>query len=55
MVRHEFLAEIPSDLEFTRNFRFSKNGVNQIVDLLGAHLCHHDNRGDPLTPQQQVG
>ena len=52
-VRHNFMEEL-SDLEFQQNFRFTKDGMTQLVDLLEPHLIHHTGRGNPLTPLQQV-
>ena len=42
-----------TDFEFLRTFRFTKNGVNSITDLLAPHI-QNGNRGRPLTPLQQV-
>ena len=42
-----------TDFEFLRTFRFTKNGVDFLTDLLAPHI-QHGNRGRPLTPLQQV-
>ena len=51
--RPDFLVDV-SDWDFKKNFRFSKDGAVRLVELLGGHLTHEDNRGRPLTPVQQV-
>ena len=51
--RPDFLVDV-TDLDFKRNFRFSKDGAVRLVELLGGHLTHVDNQGMPLTPVQQV-
>ena len=51
--RPDFLVDV-TDLDFKRNFQFSKDGAVRLVELLGDHLTHEDNRGRPLTPVQQV-
>ena len=47
--RPDFLVDV-TDCDFIRNFRFSKDGAVRLVELLGGHLTHVDNRGRPLTP-----
>ena len=43
-----------TDFQFLRTFRFTKNGLNSLVEVIGPHIQFHSNRGRPLTPQQQV-
>ena len=43
-----------SDPEFKRHFRFSKQSVERIADMLGEDLEFDTNRGEPLSPVQQV-
>ena len=45
--------EVLTDAEFKRHFRFSKNTVVDIVNMLEPDLVQ-DPRGEPLTPTQQV-
>jgi len=51
--RADHVFEMP-DAEFKRTFRFDKASVAFIVDLLRDQLHHVNNRGRPLTPEQQV-
>ena len=53
VIRPDF-ANSMSDIQFHRNFRFTKEGVNNLIDRVGHHLQFRDNRGSPLTPMQQV-
>ena len=43
-----------SDPEFKRHFRFSKQSVERIAEMLGEDLEFDTNRGEPLSPVQQV-
>jgi len=43
-----------SDPEFKRHFRFNKQTVERIADMLEEDLKFDTNRGDPLSPVQQV-
>ena len=49
----DFMEEI-TDFEFKRTFRFTKDGVESLVGLLAPYIGYVDNRGQPLTPLQQV-
>ena len=51
--RPDFAAEL-SEHEFHSNFRFSTDGVEFLLDRIGGYLQSQNNRGSPLTPQQQV-
>ena len=42
------------DSEFKRHFRFSKESVGRITDLLEEDLVFESNRGLPVPPVQQV-
>ena len=42
------------DREFKARYRFSKDGVSRLVDILRPHLKHRDNRGSPFSPEQIV-
>jgi hypothetical protein len=43
-----------SDAEFRTHFRFSKDQVAELVQMLLPHLRHETERGNPLTPVQQL-
>jgi hypothetical protein len=43
-----------SDNEFRRHFRFTKDQVGQLVVMLSPDLAHESDRGNPLTPLQQL-
>lgn len=43
-----------SDYEFKCHFRFSKNSVQQLVDILEPDLIYDSNRGRPLSPVLKV-
>ena len=43
-----------SDAEFKRNFRFDKENVQRLTELLHDELARPTRRGRPLTPSQQV-
>ena len=42
------------DREFKARFRFSKNGVTRLTDLLKESLMHKSNQGVPFNPVQVV-
>ena len=52
-VRPDF-ANSMSEIEFHRNFRFSKEGVDNLLNRVGDHLQFQDNRETPMTPMLQV-
>jgi len=37
-----------------KNFRFSYENIDEIVDILRPDLEHENLRGNPMTPEQQV-
>jgi hypothetical protein len=43
-----------SDAEFRTHFRFTKDQVGQLVQMLLPYLQHESDRGNPLTPVQQL-
>jgi hypothetical protein len=43
-----------SNREFRRHFRFTKAQVGQLVVMLMPNLRHETDRGNPLTPVQQI-
>ena len=43
-----------SDAEFRRHFRFTKDQVGELVQMLLPVLTHVTERGHPLTPVQQL-
>jgi hypothetical protein len=43
-----------SDAEFRRHFRFAKDQVGELVQMLLPVLTHVTERGNPLTPVQQL-
>lgn len=43
-----------TDVEFKKRFRFSKESVGHIVDLIKGDIEYLDTRGSPLSPRQQV-
>jgi hypothetical protein len=47
-------TEVLSDAEFKRHFRFDKQSVRDIANMLHNDLAQPNNRGRPLTPLQQV-
>jgi hypothetical protein len=42
------------DVEFRQHFRFTKDQVGQLVGMLQHNLRHETERGNPLTPLQQL-
>ena len=46
--------ETMSDFEFRKHFRFSKDNVGHITDMLGDELSFDTNRGLPIAPILQV-
>ena len=42
------------DREFRVRFRFSKDGVRQLTEIIRPGLEHGNNRGLPFTPEQVV-
>ena len=42
------------DREFKGRYRFSKDGVRRLTDLLRPGLIHKDEKGCPFTPEQIV-
>jgi hypothetical protein len=42
------------DQEFHRNFRFTKQNLLKVVDLIKEDIAFASARGSPLTPIQQV-
>ena len=47
--RPDFLVDV-TDLDFKRNFRFSKDGAVCLVELLGGLLTHEDNQWQAPDP-----
>jgi hypothetical protein len=47
-------TEVLSDFEFKRHFRFDKETVRRLAEMLHDDLSKPDNRGRPLTPIQQI-
>jgi hypothetical protein len=47
-------TEVLSDTEFKRHFRFDKQSVKVIAEMLHEDLAQPNNRGRPLSPLQQV-
>ncbi len=43
-----------SDAEFRRHFRFTKDQVGELVQMLLPVLTHVTERGNTLTPVQQL-
>jgi hypothetical protein len=43
-----------SDREFRRHFRFDKERVGRLADIIQNHLEFESDRGTPLTPIQQL-
>ena len=43
-----------SEREFKSHFRFSKDTVSKLVDLMRPDLEHETNRGLPLSPELKV-
>ena len=43
-----------SDVEFRKNFRFSKEHAGQILQMVLPNLSHASDKGHPLTPMQQL-
>ena len=43
-----------NDAEFRRNFRLEKQTLLSLVDILRVDLERPNNRGSPLSPEQQV-
>ena len=46
--------ESMSDQEFLRQFRFSKDGVTHLTDVLQDHLITNNNIANRITPLHQV-
>jgi hypothetical protein len=47
-------TEVLSDTEFKRHFRFDKQSVKVIAEMLHEDLAQPNNRGRSLSPLQQV-
>lgn len=43
-----------NDDEFEQRYRFSKNGVRHILDLINGELQKHTNRNNPVPPELQL-